>query len=143
MQDLFLRIFSREGSTGREGQRKIAWVEHPSTITGWPDSDIPLWQANKGKENKVTFHFNRDMPNGIAIVCHGSMAEVWVGDNKLLGTDNPITADNGVIILPGQAVNPGGRAEIFFNQVGQTVLLAIKSNGKTVKEVNIACEAND
>lgn len=141
MSDLFLQILSREGSTGREGQRKMTWVEHPKTTTGWPDGDVPLWRS--GEENKVFFHCERDMPDGIAIICYGDMAEVWNGKKRLIGTNSKITTDNGVVILPAQVVNPGGRVEIYFNQAGQKVMLEIKTGGKTVKEVNIVCQANE
>jgi len=48
-----------------------------------------------------------------------------------------------VVVLSGQAVNPGGRAEFRFREAGQAVELRIDVNGQTVKEVKIVCIASE
>jgi len=79
---------------------------------------------------------------GLAIVSRGK-AEVYCGDIKLLSRETPIVRGDWVILIPGQAFNPGGRAEILFNQeAGQSVELQIKIGERTVKEVKIVHQFN-
>ena len=91
-----------------------------------------------GRDNSLEkFHVD----TGIAIISHGK-AEVWMGKHRLLGIDGLIRNQE-VVIAPAQAVNPGGRAEIFFSQPGQSVELNIIVDGKSVKQVKIASVTNE
>ncbi|MEK7622575.1 MAG: hypothetical protein AAB430_01765 [Patescibacteria group bacterium] len=132
------RDFYYEHGKEREGRRD--WTEHPLTTTGWPDSDVDLWESGK---NRI-FFTQLGLTNGIAITSDsGNEVEVWQEDNKILWGDNEYTTDQGVVVSPGQAVNPGGRAKFKFSEAGQSVELRIKENEQTVKEVKIVALLND
>lgn len=73
---------------------------------------------------------------GLAIVSRG-LAEVYCGQTKLISFGQPVPQEDGVILLPSDAVNSGGRAEIIFNKPGQSRELQIKIGEQTVKEVKI------
>jgi len=73
---------------------------------------------------------------GLAIVSRGK-ADVYCGDHKLLSRETPIIRNDGIILISGQAYDPGGRAEIMFNNPGQAVELQIKIGEQTVREIQI------
>ncbi|MDZ4228671.1 MAG: hypothetical protein U1C50_00280 [Patescibacteria group bacterium] len=137
--DLSLQIFTHEVGGGLERENNQGWTEHPRAVTGWPDGNTPLYESG---QSKVFFNFLPEQPNGIAIVSNGKV-KVWAENEMILGFDKEYITAHQVVILPGQAVNPGGRAEIHFNQIGQSVDLRINVNETTVKEVRIVSIAKE
>lgn len=138
--NLYLQVLTRDVSNGKEREGRRGWTEHPLTATGWPDGDVDLWRS----DNNRIFFSQTGLSNGIAIISDSdSEVEVWEGDNKILWGDNEYSTDQGVVVSPGQSVNPGGRAEFKFSEAGQSVELRIKENGQQVKEVKIVSVINE
>ncbi len=156
MSDLDLQIFTREGATGRERETNQDWVELPKDNRGFYQRDIALWVPRLVEEflkdpndlygpahdEGVHFDFHTHTNGGIGLFSRGK-AEVWVGNDRLLGRDEQIITSQGVRLASAQAVNPGGRAEIFFTQPGQSVELKIIVNEEVVQEVRIVSVAGE
>ncbi len=154
MSGIDLQIFTREGATGRERETKQEWVELHRGQFGYTNKT--LWIARLAEEffnpdnsgafgeeaETVDFDFLTGREGGIGIVSN-SRAEVWAGEHRLIGINRPIVTEKGVILAPTQAVNPGGRAEIFFSQPGQSIELNIIVDEEIVKQVKIASVANE
>jgi len=150
--DLDLQISVRSGGGGKERERQAGWQKLPRNTRGWYENRV-LWAPQKESEffqspensafpEQVFFdlgHFDQSKRNGIAIVSHGK-AEVWVGSNRIIGIDKEIITRSGISIRPSQAVNPGGRAELYFSQPKQSIDLIIKVDGQTVREVRIVAD---